>query len=163
MESWVLFIVVCLVLFSLPDMLRRRNKYPRHGPAGKPLPPIAGKPGKIELPRRKVSVQAPASPAEVKEKMQPLPDTEPAAEPPVGPLPQTSSQPSVPERQTELPVGDSLKEGTTFLPAPPVQETPLILTRVVHRRPHLNQAARQIYGGIIWSELLQPPLSRRKR
>ncbi|MCI1821343.1 MAG: hypothetical protein LKI76_01995 [Megasphaera sp.] len=135
---WV--IIVFAIVVSLPDLLRRKRRYPtrrnpKPGPAGENIPSPDKKPtdsGKEQPPVfTKTQQEQPA------EQSIPVP---------------TYKKISVPQE----------------LPAQPmhIMEMPETIAQPVPSQSPWSQLpppAQQIYAGLIWSEILQPPLSKRKR
>jgi|GEM_PF-229034 len=156
---WVVILMV--LVFSLPDLLRRKRRYPmkkrppeqkESGPMTQPAP--AKSP--VNRAKKRLSIltgQAPAEPPTAK----PVP---PQAQPAPAQVPQTDSVAARVGKAAALQAAVASVD-TEMAPAfDTVTEVPM---SVVQRRPQLNPAAQQIYAGIIWSELLQPPLSIRHR
>lgn len=134
------FILVIAAMAILPDLLRKKRKYPKKkGPI--PIPPR-----KDEVKRKRATIQgAPVH-------------TEPAAEPPVvmEELPYTPHE--VIREEEVVPYGS--------IP----HRVPSAVTRITvepAKRPApwstLSPEARDIYAGMVWAELLEKPLALRQK
>ncbi len=136
-----LFPLLLLILFSLPDALRKKRRYPKRTETPGQQPPQEG---------RKRTKQAPED-----GRGRPLPRPE---RPHRTPVPPASPQP-VPVQ--DVPVQD--------VPAAPVPAKPAGMVAAVPDREQpapwsqVPPQAQDIYAGIVWSELLQPPLALRKK
>ena len=134
MDNMVWLILAFVIMAVLPDLLRRRRKYPsRKGPI--PVPP-----------RRKPAPEG----------AKPVPE---AARPAAGQAP--DRQPS-PAKKAAAP-GTALPH----VPAAPAPQGAAAPVRVPQRvRPagwsQLPPQARDVYAGIVWSEILQEPLAYRR-
>ena len=125
--------LILLILFSLPDALRRKRKYPKR-----------------KYPRR-TEKTLPGGRAQ-----EPVPDEGTAAAEPetVPDLPEPTGLQRRWQQAAELP--EETREQPLKPPAVAVQKKP-------ESWSGLSQPARDIYAGIVWSELLQPPLARRRK
>ena len=137
---WKLLVPVLLfLLFSLPDLLRKKRRYPRRTQPA----PEDSLPG--DVPHRT-------------EREQKEPDYAEEAE---------ESVPDVPVRTEPVqPAEDRVLQKRVPRPAPvrPAASAAVVPERV-HPEPwsQVPAEARDIYAGLVWSELLQPPLAHRQR
>jgi hypothetical protein len=151
-------IIIFAICFALPDLLRKKRRYPqgrrphKTGPMGtEPAPsssPAKHRP--IELKRKRQSVFTKAQPAEKPVPHTPIPapaPSKPQAEA-TRPAPVPAPRPVSTAMQPEIPAAASVPVHGQAAPPPWSQ---------------LNPQAQQIYAGIVWSELLQPPVSVRRR
>lgn len=145
---WV--VIIFAVLAALPDLLRRKRRYPhKKAPKPGPLgdnPAPSGKRKPIELKRKRTVLQRTEEPTREKE-----------------PQPQVEKSPErVPRKGTvvkQLPLFPETE--TVQNPESPARTMPH--TAAVEPWSGLSPQAQQIYSGIVWSEILQPPVSRRNR
>jgi hypothetical protein len=147
-------VIIVIVLFAvLPDLLRKKRKYPTRGKKG-PIPiPKRRKQGEVHgpivTPKQKAPQPAPPS------AKQPLPQTN---RPVPKPVPSQQPEPvPQPKKQTYR------KPQTAVNP----QAVPASAATVTHLvQPEawsgLHDEARDIYAGLVWAELLQPPVALRQ-
>ena len=129
--DYLWLIILFAVLAALPDLLRKKRRYPRRtdphqGPMGREAQHEAETPLPIEK------------------------DTEP-----------------IPETMETKPIPTYIPEPENPVVLAPVAEAmqviPVHPQQTVPGWTELDPAAQQIYAGIVWSELLQPPVSCRRR
>lgn len=141
--EYIIAVILLMVLFSLPDVLRRRRRYPsrkrRTSPMEKPTPRSV--PPQTEMKRQE----------QVKKRPIPSPQPEVPRNRPV------SQQPS----PASLRLQQAAMTRTT-------QQVPVNVQPVTARvQPaawsELSGEARDIYAGLVWSELLQKPVALRRK
>lgn len=126
--------LILLILFSLPDALRRKRKYPKR-----------------KYPKKREETAPARNSADAG-----LPDEGPAAAEPET-VPDFSERTGLQRRWQQA----------AELPEETREQPPRQSAVAVKKKPEgwsgLSQPARDIYAGIVWSELLQPPLARRRK
>jgi hypothetical protein len=149
--DFIWLVILLAIFFALPDLLRKKRRYPNRkqnkpGPMGMPAPQPE-KPKPIEMKKKRQSIFTKPQPApEIKKR--PLPP------PPVQKGPETAT----------MPVPDTLSGEAAHIDTVPVGKPVLAIHKdISHAWEELNPTAQQIYAGIVWSELLQPPVSLRRR
>ncbi len=142
--DYVWLIIIMAVAAVLPDLLRRKRKYPkRNGPI--PIPPR-----KEDVKRKRQSLQQPVKPAPVpaaaKKKQTPLPKEETAAPP-------AAAHP-VPVSHTPA-----------AMPNPGAAAAITVVPHMVRPEPWstIEPEAQGIYAGLVWAELLDKPLALRNK
>lgn len=130
--------IIMIILFSLPDAMRKKRRYPKRQtpPAETPQPPA---PAKNEPePARTAPRRVPIRSRKVK-----APAEEPAA--------------AVPAAAAQL------AAYAASLPPQPKSAAPVRLAKTkTEPWSGLTPEARDLYAGLVWEELLQPPLARRR-
>lgn len=150
-------IIIMVLMAVLPEMLRKKRRYPTRGKKGPiPIPERRDKRkkvhGPIMTPKSKQPQQAPPS-----QMPQPSQQKQPVPQPY-----QTKPQPQ--PVKISQPAPQSIPVSAAYRPSSPVQG-------MTPNAPHLARpaawsgldgAGREIYAGIVWSELLQPPVALRR-
>lgn len=147
--------IIMVLLFSLPDFLRKRCKYP---PKQRPLPPPTEQQPKEE---KKAKSTAPIPDEELPDIAKPRREQRKAPTAPAKPIPEPVTPPAP---KVKRPVVQPK-------PVPQVaaiqaqQPTPAAVPHIVHGQPwgELPPEARDIYAGLVWSELLSPPVALRRK
>lgn len=129
--------ILMIILFSLPDTLRKRRKYPTRKRRPAPMP--------RQYPKDEQTIDMQTAEEET------IPEI---------------ARPRKPERTYAAPVSVSVVPASTAVKierTAPVEPTDV--PHIVHGEPwsELAPEARDIYAGLVWSELLEPPISRRRR
>lgn len=160
--------IIIVFLFSLPDLLRKRRKYP---PKQRPVPPQPEKEKvdttvknrditkpedlpDIAKPRRPKTAKPLPAPVEAKteteEERPSMPEAEPTTEPEVQKIPAAKPIP--------------VPQAAAITPQPTAAAT-AATPHIVHGKPwgELAPEARDIYAGLVWSELLSAPVSLRQK
>lgn len=154
--NWLKLVIpiILFILFSLPDVLRKRRKYPSN---------------KKRKQQDKEKAKAKA-PEDILAQSKPVDEDIPDIAKPRQPKPAEAPTPvtTLPEPEPEpTPVVTIPKPVRPTVVAPQVPVTPATaVPHMVHGEPwaELSPEGRDIYAGLIWSELLEPPLAlRRKR
>lgn len=143
--DYVWLIVIMAIAAVLPDLLRRKRKYPkRKGPI--PMPPR-----KEEVKRKRQSLQQPAKPTTVsidtkKKETQILPKKE-----------EKTAQPAVVHPA-------SMSHAKAVVPNPGAAAA-ITVPHMVRPEPWstIEPEARDIYAGLVWAELLDKPLALRNK
>lgn len=144
--DYVWLIIIMAAAAVLPDLLRRKRRYPkRKGPI--PIPPR-----KEEVKRKRQSLQTPVKtpPVSLAEK-----DKQPAA--------------SKTQQAADRPVAsDAAKKTGQPLAAvtpKPIAAAPVKVPQVTSPEPWSTIApeARDIYAGLVWAELLDKPVALRNK
>ena len=144
---WV--VILLMAVFSLPDILRRKRRYPTRK---KPLPgPGETRSEQRQEPRHEGPGEIKSKPAPEKKTPQPV-QSKPVPQPAPKPVP-------LPRTTVSMPV-----PGTAAMRSQSIRGAVLPAAASVQERPWCGIApeARDIYAGLVWSELLQPPLALRK-
>ncbi len=128
--------IVLIVLFSLPDALRRKRKYPKRT---KPAPQPESRRQTEERNTAPQPSPVPTAGRKLRPRVEPR-----QVRPPV---------------QRDLPA--SVPAAAVTAAAPPVP--PAAVHRTEEPWSRLPAPAKELYAGIIWSELLQPPLAYRRK
>lgn len=144
--------IVLLILFSLPDALRRKRKYPkRKYPKQTKSAPKAGKPMPAPREGDGAVLQTETKPApRLPKKTVPAPAE--ATQPARTSIAVRTKPPAAP-----MPVQDA--------PPAPAAVRPVKVSSLHRPEPwsSLSPQARDLYAGIVWSELLQPPAAYRRK
>lgn len=122
--------IIMIILFSLPDAMRRKRRYPKR--------------------------QAP----------QERKRTEPAAQPEARPSPvrQREAKWTQPAQPAEADAAVQLAAYAASLPKQSRSAAPVRLAKPkAEPWSGLSPEARELYAGLVWEELLQPPLARRRK
>ena len=154
--------IILLILFSLPDALRKRRKYPSN--RKRKEQERQQQQGQEKQPE--LTAQTTEKPVEedIPDIAKPRPETAPKSEVPT-PLPAEEPEPEPIQEPVPTPVA---------APAPPVPNVTVPPVAAMHRAsvPHivhgepwggLSGEARDIYAGLVWSELLEPPVALRHK
>lgn len=129
--------IIMIILFSLPDAMRKKRRYPKRQtpPAEKTQQPAPAKnePEPVRTAPRRVPIRS----RKVK-----APEEEAAA------VPAAAAQ---------------LAAYAASLPPQPKSAAPVRLAKAkTEPWSGLSPEARDLYAGLVWEELLQPPLARRR-
>ncbi|MGE1061413.1 hypothetical protein NXG27_02060 [Megasphaera paucivorans] len=143
---WV--IIVFAIVVSLPDLLRRKRRYPtrrnpKPGPTGESSPSPDKK--STDLEKEQPPVFTKTQQEQPAEQSIPVP---------------TYKKIPVPQELPAQPMHISQGMPETISAAVNTISQPVPSQSLWSQLP---PQAQQIYAGLIWSEILQPPLSRRKR
>jgi hypothetical protein len=141
---WV--VIILMLVAAIPDLLRKKRRYPSRGKGG-PIP--------IPERRNKGKVHGPiVTPTRQRAQQKDVPSTKTAA-------PQTEKQPKpVAQPLPSIPAGQEHKAA--------VYSQYVMPTVAVSQPPRaaawsgLHGDVRDIYAGLVWSELLQPPVALRQ-
>lgn len=157
--------IILLILFSLPDALRKRRKYPSNRKRKEQ------ERQQQESQENQAETTAQAKPKPVDED---IPDiAKPRTVPPVPDIPPEASEPEPEWEPTSEPVPEPVVTKPAPV-APPVsvptaamssQPVGAVAPHLSHGEPWsgLSGVSRDIYAGLVWSELLEPPLALRQK
>lgn len=147
-SSWLKLLVplILFLLFSLPDVLRKKRKYPSNR--------------KRKEQQRKQEQTRPTdtvATTPTQPEPEPLPDIA---------KPRRAPQPVLQPEPAPAPVVTVPRTQPAAVPAVPLSVSPAVaVTHLTQGEAweSLSAEGRDIYAGIIWSELLEPPLALRQK
>lgn len=155
--------IILLILFSLPDALRKRRKYP----SNRKRKEQERQQQERQENQAETTVQTTPTPVD-----EDLPDiAKPRTVPPVPDIPTEVPEPEPESTSEPIPAPVATKPAPVAPPASiptaamSSQPVGAVAPHLAHGEPWsgLSGVSRDIYAGLVWSELLEPPLALRQK